>query len=115
MSFNQTFDFTGFTGFDNNNLGYDNSNTVDEIISAFNWENNTGLDLYTHQYADAGTNEGWYLHPSTAGGPGQPYTGVEVFGGLSGSSYLDYPTTAPATLYPDNGVSYDEGKSSCQP
>jgi hypothetical protein len=109
MSCNGIFDFTDSTGFDNNNLGHDNSSTVDDILNAFNWENDAGLDLYTHQYASRSIKDDeWYLHQSNVGGPSQPYTGVEVLGGCPG---LNDAATAPATLYPADRVSLDEGKS----
>lgn len=111
MSLNGTFDLNSFTGFDNNNLGHDNSSTADDLFNAFDWGNNTGVDLYTDQHAGPSTRaDEWYLHQSPTGGPGQPYTGVEVLGGLNGFPDLDDPTTAPTTLCPANQVSLGEGK-----
>lgn len=111
MSFNGIFDFTDSTGSDNNGLSRDNSDTTDDILNAFDWGNNIGSDLYNHQYAGPSMNgEGWYLHPSDAGGPSQPYTGVEVLGGLDGFLNLDNPATAPTSLYPANWGSLDEGR-----
>ena len=109
MSFNEIFDFTN-SG--NNNIGHDNSNTADDLFNMFNWGNNTGSDLYTHQHAGHSTNnDGWYLHPSNVDGPSHPYTGAEVLGGQNDFPDLDDPTTAPTTLYPTNQMSLQEGKS----
>jgi hypothetical protein len=116
MSSNGIFDPTGFTGFGNNNLGHDNSNTVDDLFNAFNWENDAGRDLYTRQYADPSTQiDDWYLHPSSVGGPEQPHMGVEVSGDLNAIPDLDDPTKAPTTLYSANWVSFDEGRSRIPP
>ena len=115
MAFNQIFDFTGLTGFDNNNLGHDDSSTVDDIVNAFNWESNTDLDLYAYQHAGTGTDEKWCLHPPNVCGLSQPGVEMEASGGLSGLLDIDYPATASSTFYPTDGVFLGEGKSSCRP
>ena len=116
MSSNGIFDFTGFTGFDNNNLGHDNSSTANDLFDAFNREGDIGLDLHTRQYASSSTQiDDWYLHPSNVGGPSQPYTGV---GGVLDDHVipnLSDPAKAPTTLYPTNRVSLGEGKSPIPP
>ena len=96
MSSNRIFDVTGFIGLGNNDLGYDNSSTVGDLLNAYSWKNSTGLGLYTRQYASSSTqNHEWYLRPSSAGGPSQPYTGVEVRGDLNSSLDLTGPASAP--------------------
>jgi hypothetical protein len=111
MSYNSGFDYTGFTGFPmDNDLGYDNSGVADYL---FNMEgNNTSFDLRINQYAGTSTTDTWYLQPSDDGSTSQHYTGVEVLGGLNGLSYFNDPVAASATSYPQDGVSFDQGKSS---
>ena len=116
MSFNGTFDFTGFTGSDNNNLGRDNSNAVDGLLNTFDWGNSTSPGLYTHQYAGSSTNnDGLYLQPSNVTGPSQPYTWVEVLGNPNSFPDLNGPETAPTSLYPANRVSLDEASHVVHP
>lgn len=109
MSSNGFFSFTGFTGFDDNNLYYNSSSAADDLFSAFN---NTGLDLHTHQHAGPSANKHeWYLRSPNAGGPSQPYTGAEVLENPD----LDDPLKAPTSLHPAGRVSLDEGKSCRHP
>ena len=109
MSFNTTFDAAGFTGASNDNFGHDGSSTTDGPFDTFNWgNNNTDFNLYTHQYAGSSTNnDGWYLRPSNVAGPSQPYTGLEVLGGLCGFPDIN---NDPADSHPANQVFLDEGK-----
>lgn len=88
----QNHDFTGFTGFlDNNNFDYENFGMVD-------WLYNMGDDTDSH------------LYPSEAGGPSQPYAGVEVLGDPNSFPHPGETTTAPASMYPE-GASLGEGES----
>ena len=107
MSSNRAFYFTGFAGFDDNNLGHGNSSTVNGLFDAFNWEGDAGLDLHTRQYASSSTRtDDCYLYPSNVSGPS---TGAE-----EGLDDLNDPIKAP-TLYPANRVSLGEGKSRIPP
>ena len=65
MSSNGFFSFTGFTGFNDNNLYWNNSSAADDLFRA---SNNTGLDPYTApQVVPNPDNLGFGFH--TAAGP----------------------------------------------
>ena len=113
MLFNGTLELTDFY---NKSLGNDNPSTVAAgDLNTYNWGNNTGLRLYTHQFTCPSIENGeWYFHPPNVGGPSQPHVEVELLGGLDGSPHLD-SATPPATLCPANWVLLDEGKLPCPP
>lgn len=114
---NRISDFTDFTGFDHTGFGFDNSGTAGDLFNfdSFNMQNTSGLYLQNHQYAGpSDLDSSWYLRPPEVDGASQPYTGVEVLGGLNGLSHLHNLITAPTTMYPGNQMSPDEGKS-CSP
>jgi len=71
MSSNGAFDFTGFTDFDNSNLGHDNSSTVNDPPDAFNREGDAGLDLHTRKYTSVSTQtDDSHLYPSNVSSTG---------------------------------------------
>ena len=113
MSSSGAFDFTGFTDFDNSNLGHDNTSTVNGLFDAFNWEGDAGLDLHTRQYASVSRKtDDLYLYPSKVSGPSAGAQGVSEGHVIPG---LRDPAEAPTTLYPANRVSLGEGKSRIPP
>ena len=75
------FNIDELTMFHNNNFSGDNS-----IFDEFDWS-----------------------LPNEAG-PSQPYTGVDVQGDLNNYPEFLTPATAPTSLYPTHGVSFNEGK-----
>ena len=112
MSYNGHFDFTGFTSFDNNNVGCGNSGAVDDLFNIFQEENNTSLGLFNNQYAGPSTaDETWYLQSQETGCTSQSYTGAEVFGDLSCFPDLGHNTIATGTQCQGNGAAFDEGRS----
>ena len=81
---------SGIPGFNINDFTIFNNNNYDDIFGfdGFDWEN-----------------------PSSAAGPSQPYTGVDVQGDLKNYPEFPSPSSAPTSLCPAQRAIANEGKS----